>query len=245
MKILKEFYLKDKCSYLDNKKQNLHYTMIDNCTSQHCNELVERGYRRFGKMFFRPICSDCDECKSIKIDVENFNFSKSMRRVIKKASNIQSYIQKPTLTKEHLTLFKKYHLFMKDKKGWKYNETSPNHYYDSFVTGDNEFGYEILYFDNDKLIGVDLVDILDNGISSIYFYYDPDYMNYSLGKLSMYNQILIAKNHNLKWIYLGYYVKDCPSLSYKSHYKPYVTLDGRPTLDEDYIYTDKQDYKKE
>ncbi len=237
MKILKEFYLNDKCSYLDNKQQNLHYTVIDNCTSQHCHELIERGYRRFGKMFFRPICSDCDECKSIKIDVDNFKFSKSMRRVLKKGEKIDSYIQKPSLTKEHLELFKKYHLFMKDKKGWKYNETSANHYYDSFVNGDNEFGYEILYFDDEKLIGVDLVDILDGGISSIYFYYDPDYISYSLGKLSLYNQILIAKNHNLKWIYLGYYVKDCPSLSYKSHYKPYLTLDGRPNLDENFTWS--------
>ena len=234
MKILKEFYLNDKCSYLDNKQQNLHYTIIDNCTTSHCQELIERGYRRFGQMFFRPICDGCNECQSIKIDVANFNFSKSMRRVIKKGANIESFIQEPTLSQEHLNLFKKYHLFMKDKKDWKYNETSPNHYYDSFVNGHNKFGYEVLYFDGDKLIGVDLIDILEDGISSIYFYYDPDYMSYSLGKLSLYNQIMIAKNNNLKWIYLGYYVEDCPSLSYKSHYKPYVTLDGRPNLDEDF-----------
>jgi len=188
MKILKEFYLNDKCSYLDNKQQNLHYTIIDNCTTSHCQELIERGYRRFGKMFFRPICDGCNECQSIKIDVANFNFSKSMRRVIKKGANIESFIQEPTLSQEHLNLFKKYHLFMKDKKDWKYNETSPNHYYDSFVNGHNKFGYEVLYFDGDKLIGVDLIDILEDGISSIYFYYDPDYMSYSLGKLSLYNQ---------------------------------------------------------
>jgi len=234
MNILKEFYLNDKCSYLDNKEQNLHYTMINNCTTTHCQELIERGYRRFGKMFFRPICNGCNECQSIKIDVVNFNFSKSMKRVIKKASNLKIFIQQPSLSKEHLELFKKYHLFMKDKKGWKYNETSPNHYYDSFVTGHNEFGYEVLYFDDKKLIAVDLIDILDDGISSIYFYYDPDYSKYSLGKFSLYKQIMIAKNNNLKWIYLGYYVKDCPSLSYKSEYKPYVTLDGRPNLDEDF-----------
>ncbi|MEA2100725.1 MAG: arginyltransferase [Campylobacterota bacterium] len=234
MNILKEFYLNDKCSYLDNQEQNLHYTMIDNCSSSHCQNLIERGYRRFGKMFFRPICSECNECQSIKVDVDNFNFSKSMRRVIKKGSHIKSYIQQPTLSQEHLALFKKYHLFMKDKKDWTYNETSANHYYDSFVNGHNNFGYEVLYFDEEKLIGVDLIDILDDGISSIYFYYDPDYMDYSLGKLSLYNQIKIAKNNNMKWIYLGYYVKDCPSLSYKSHYKPYITLEGRPNIDENF-----------
>jgi arginine-tRNA-protein transferase len=119
---------------------------------------------------------------------------------------------------------------MKEKKGWDYTPVSAQNYYSSFVDGHNSFGYEVLYYLNDTLIGVDLIDILDDGVSSIYFYYDPDYMKYSLGKLSMYNQITFAKRSQKKWIYLGYYVKECPSLSYKSHYKPYLTLDGRPAI---------------
>jgi len=79
---------------------------------------------------------------------------------------------------------------------------------------------------------VDLIDILEDGISSIYFYYDPDFAKYSLGKLSLYNQIKYAQNAKKKWIYLGYYVKECPSLSYKAQYKPYLTLEGRPTEQE-------------
>ena len=185
-------------------------------------------------MYFRPICSTCNECQSLKIDVENFTFSKSQRRVLKKASSIKSYIQHPSLSREHMALFEKYHLHMKDKRGWEYQETSLQHYQSSFVTGHNDFGYEILYFDGDKLIGVDLIDVLDDGISSIYFYYDPDYEKYSLGKLSLYRQIKFAIEKGKKWIYLGYYVKDCPSLSYKTHYKPYLTLQGRPTEYEDY-----------
>jgi arginine-tRNA-protein transferase len=230
MNILKEFKVNDKCSYLSGKNQTTHYKVIDNCSALYCQWLIERGYRRFGKMFFRPICSACDECKSIKIDVENFEFSKSQRRVMKKASMIKSYIQKPTLSKTHLELFEKYHLYMKEKKGWEHSPSTAQGYYGSFVDAHNDFGYEILYYLEDNLIGVDLIDILEDGISSIYFYYDPDYTQYSLGKLSLYNQIMFAKNSQKKWIYLGYYVKDCPSLSYKSHYKPYLTLQGRPEI---------------
>ena len=236
MNILKEFSLNDKCSYLDNKEQHTYYNMIENCTDSHCQELIERGYRRFGKMFFRPVCSGCNECQSIKIDVENFKFSKSMRRVLKKGSSIDTFIRKPTLTQEHLNLFDKYHRFMRDKKGWDYQKTTANNYYSSFVDGHNEFGYEILYFDDEKLIAVDLVDILEDGISSIYFYYDPDYSDYSLGRLSLYKQISIAQKNNKKWIYLGYYVEQCPSLSYKAEYKPYLTLKGRPQNNEEYVW---------
>ncbi len=237
MNLLKEFLLDDECSYLENVKQTTHYKVIDNCDSSQCQELIERGYRRFGKMYFRPICSFCDECKSIKIDVKNFEFSKSHRRVIKKASFIKSIIQAPTMSQAHLDLFKKYHLHMMQKKAWNYNETNPENYYSSFVDGHNGFGYEVLYFDEDRLIGVDLIDILEDGISSIYFYYDPDYMKYGLGKLSLLFQIKFAKETNKDWIYLGYYVKDCSSLSYKADYKPFITLQGRPKEDEEFIYT--------
>lgn len=234
MNLLKEFSLNDKCSYIKDREQVTHYKVIENCSAQNCQDLIERGYRRFGKMYFRPICGDCNECQSIKIDVNSFKFSKSQRRIIKKAQHIKSYVQTPTLSQAHLDLFEKYHLFMKDKKDWSYNETTAEHYYQSFVTGHNEFGYEVLYFDEDKLIGVDLIDILEDGISSIYFYYDPDYSNYSLGKLSLYNQIKFASRSSKKWIYLGYYVQECPSLSYKSEYKPYVTLNGRPSEYEEF-----------
>jgi len=237
MNLLKEFSLNDKCSYLKDKEQTTHYKVINDCSAETCQDLIERGFRRFGKMYFRPVCEDCQECQSIKIDVENFSFSKSQKRIMKKSAHFESYIQTPNLSQSHLDLFKKYHLHMKDKKEWTYSDTTPEHYYQSFVTGHNEFGYEVLYFDEDKLIGVDLIDILEDGISSIYFYYDPDYSQYSLGKLSLYNQIRYAKRSGKKWIYLGYYVEECPSLSYKSEYKPYVTLEGRPNEYEEFNWS--------
>ena len=236
MNLLKEFSLDDKCSYLNDTKQTTHYKVIDNCNAKQCQDLIERGYRRFGKMYFRPICTLCDECKSIKIDVKNFKFSKSQRRVIKKAEFIRSYIQTPTMTQAHLDLFEKYHLHMKEKKNWEYNKTDPQSYYSSFVNGHNNFGYEILYYHEDVLIAVDLIDILADGISSIYFYYDPDYMKYGLGKLSLLFQIKFAKEQNKDWIYLGYYVKECSSLSYKADYKPFITLQGRPNEDEEFTW---------
>ena len=237
MELLKEFSLEDKCSYLDDKTQTTHYKIIHNCSKEHSQELVERGYRRFGKMFFRPICPSCDECKSIKIDANNYNFSKSAKRIMKKNAHVQSIIQKPTLTQEHINIFEKYHLHMSDKKSWDYNKTTAEHYYGSFVQGHEDFGYEVLYFIEDRLIAVDLIDILENGISSIYFYYDPEFAHLSLGKFSLYNQIKYVQEANKEWIYLGYYVKECPSLSYKAEYTPFITLDGRPNENEKFIWT--------
>ena len=236
MQILKEFQLQDKCSYLEDITSTTHYKIIEDCSIEQCSDLIQRGYRRFGKTYFRPICPQCDECQSIKIDVVNFQFSKSQKRVIKKAKNFTTYIQKPSLSNEHLKLFDKYHLHMKEKKEWEHNKITPQHYYNSFVDGYKDFGYEILYFDNSTLIGVDLIDILQDGISSIYFYYDPDYAKFSLGKLSLLNQIIIAQNNKLEYIYLGYYVKNNISLAYKAEYTPYLTLQNRPSKNENIVW---------
>ncbi len=236
MNLLKEFVLQDRCSYLDDKEHTMHYKIINHCGVKESQELIERGYRRFGRMYFRPICAECEECQSIKIDVANFHFSKSARRILKKSKQLDTYIQHPTITQEHLEIFDKYHRYMRDKKGWDYTPTTIDHYYGSFVMGHENFGYEILYYHEKRLIAVDLIDILEDGISSIYFYYDPEYAHLSLGKLSLYNQIRYAKEAQKPWIYLGYYVKDCISLSYKDEYKPYITLQGRPQIDEPYIW---------
>lgn len=234
MNLLKEFLLEDKCSYLDNKQQISHYNVIDKCSAATCQDLIERGYRRFGKMYFRPICAECNECQSIKIEVQNYTFSKSAKRVLKKSKDLSIVLQRPTISKEHLYVFDKYHKYMHEKKGWDFNPTTPEHYFNSFVNGHEDFGYEVLYFFRDQLIGVDLIDILADGISSIYFYYDPDFSKYSLGRLSLYKQIEFVKRYEKKWIYLGYYVEGCPSLEYKAEYKPYVTLKGRPSEYEEF-----------
>jgi arginine-tRNA-protein transferase len=227
-RVLKECALDEECSYIDGNKQTTHYKIIEGCSVAQCDALIERGWRRFGNMFFRPICQECTACESIKIDVPHYTFSKSERRIMKKCGAFTQLIQQPTLTRTHLDLFNKYHEYMKDKRGWDHQSVNARNYYMSFVHGYNDFGYEVLYFDEDRLIAVDLIDMLPNGISSIYFYYDPDYAKYSLGKYSMLQQIELARKYELEWIYLGYYVESCQSLMYKKEYAPYLTLEGRP-----------------
>jgi arginyl-tRNA--protein-N-Asp/Glu arginylyltransferase len=227
-KLLKECTLNEDCAYLDGHHQTTHYKIIDQCNVQYYHSLVIRGWRRFGNMFFRPVCRECTACESVKIDVANYRFSKSARRVIRKNQNFRMLIQRPTMTQSHLNLFDKYHNHMKEKRNWDTQVINPRNYYMSFVNGYGKFGYEVLYFDRDKLIGVDLIDLLPDGVSSIYFYYDPDYAVYSLGHYSLYRQILYAQQQKLRWIYLGYYVEGCQSLAYKKDYSPLFVLENRP-----------------
>lgn len=229
--IIKECALHEPCSYISGNNQSIHYKIIQDCTKKQCETLILRGWRRFGVMYFRPICPDCHACESLKIDVANYRFSKSDRRVLRKNSSLTSIIRHPTMTRDHLNLFERYHRFKHHTRDWDAPKSDPKNYYASFVQGHGDFGFEVLYFDQNKLVAVDLIDILEEGISSVYCYYDPEYSSHSLGRYTLLQQIEFAQRLNLKWIYLGYYVEGCQSLEYKKDYTPSLTLQGRPEED--------------
>lgn len=230
--ILKECALHEPCAYIPGNSQSIHYKIIHECSRKQCEALILRGWRRFGSMYFRPICQECRSCESLKIDVERYTFGKSERRILRKNSSLDTVIRHPTLTRDHLELFERYHRYKHHTRSWDEPKVDPKNYYASFVQGHGDFGFEILYFDDERLIAVDLIDILDEGISSLYCYYDPDYATHSLGRYTLLEQIRLAQRLGLKWIYLGYYVEQCQSLSYKGSYKPSLQLQGRPEEDE-------------
>ncbi|MCB4743161.1 MAG: arginyltransferase [Sulfurovum sp.] len=221
-----------ECAYLPNQLVRMYYKYIQNASKTFTTAIIARGWRRFGKYFFHPICNGCDACKSIRIDVPNYIFSKSQRKVIRKNKETQIIIQKPTLTQAHLDLYNKYHAYKHQKDGWSHRNISHREYHENFVDGAHDFGKEILYIVDEKLIGVDLIDILDDGISAIYFYYNPDYGHLSLGTYSLLYQIKLAQILELPYIYLGYWVDGCKAFSYKSKFQPQEILDGFPHISE-------------
>lgn len=233
--------LEAKCAYLDKKRMRMEYKFIQNCPATLNKKLIQRGWRRFGEYYSRPNCVDCNDCLSLRIDANNYRFSKSAKRTIRKNKKTRIIVQKPTTSHQHLHLYEKYHRYMEEKKGWKHYSLTPNSYYKLYACGAMTFGREILYFVDDKLVGVDLVDFLEDGLSSIYFFYDPDYSHLSLGRFSMYQQIYIAQTNKLPWVYLGYYVEKCPSLKYKADYKPYEVLEEDPSLDESPVWTTQKE----
>jgi len=225
--------LQTSCVYLKGAKMKMEYKYIKECSLSLSSKLVQRGWRRFGNYYSRPACDSCSACLSMRVDVHQFAFSKSVRRVMKKNEQTRVLVRKPTISQEHLDLYEKYHRYMQEKKGWEYYPLNADSYADLYAKGFSSYGYEILYIRDQKLIGVDLVDFLEDGLSAIYFYYDPDYRALSLGKFSLYKQIEMAKERELDWIYLGYYVKECESLNYKISYQPNQILHNNPSLEEE------------
>jgi len=208
----------------------MNYRYIEEASKQFATAVVHRGWRRFGKYFFYPICNGCNECKSLRIVVAEFKYTKSKRRVVKRNHETEITVTRPSLTRDHIDIYNKYHTWKSLKDDWKHRRISQKEYYENFVDGAHNFGKEVQYRVDGKLIGIDLIDIVDDGISSIYFYYDPDYMDLSLGTYSLLYQIELARKLNLPYIYLGYWVDGCKAFSYKTNFQPQETLDGFPEL---------------
>jgi len=225
------------CSYFDNEISDIRYRYLKTCSPEDYQNMLEHGWRRFGKMHFVPECNNCTKCISIRIDVANYKFSRSEKRVLSKNKDTKVYIQPPSISLDHLNLYDKYHKFMNDKKSWPYAPIEPIEYSRSYVEGKASYTKEFLYMRDEKLVGVALTDILPNSISSIYCFYDHDYENLSIGKFSILAQIKVAKQLNIPYIYLGYWIKEHFSMGYKEAYTPFEVLENRASLDEPTIWS--------
>ena len=221
---------KRECSYFNNELSDIIYKYMDKCTMKEYQNMLVHGWRRFGKMHFAPECEGCHKCISMRIDVKKYKFSSSQKRVLVKNSDTKVIIQKPSISIDHLKLYDKYHYTMNKKKRWAYSSIEAHEYIKSYLEGELSWAREILYIRDEKLIAVALCDILPKAISSIYCYYDHAYEKYSIGKYSILSQIKIAKELNIPYIYLGYWIKDHLSMGYKKEYQPFEILVNRAPL---------------
>jgi arginyl-tRNA--protein-N-Asp/Glu arginylyltransferase len=214
------------CGYLPDRDWRLRYDIVRDLTPAEYGERMRQGWRRFGHALFRPECDGCRSCLPLRVDVAKFAPGRTMKRVAKQnEGQITLHIGKPSVTDEKLDLYDKFHAFQVDFKGWPERgpETS-DAYADSFV--DNPFAVEEwCYFVGEKLIGVGYVDVVPQGLSLIYFYYDPDERDRSPGTWNVLCGLAEAARRRLPHVYLGYFVSGCRSLEYKARFTPNEVLD--------------------
>jgi arginine-tRNA-protein transferase len=138
--------------------------------------------------------------------------------------HVQLEIAEPNITDEKLELYRRYHEFQAEHKGWpEHRGNSEDDYRESFVENPiptEEWTYRI----NGKLVGVGYVDVVPTGLSAIYFYYDPDFRSRSLGTWNVLSIIEEARRRGLEYVYLGFFVRGCSSLSYKANFHPHERL---------------------
>ncbi len=220
----KDFYIghiNEPCPYLPDRSSNLYVlpgNRMDGLPGVFYRQLLDRGYRRSGDFFYRPDCSECQECKVIRVEVEHFQLTKSQKRIKRKGAGVFTHeTGEPEYTDEKEALYRRYLSFQHRRE----SSLDPHGYKSFFVN--SATGIETrelrLYYEN-RLAAVGIIDIAGNVLSSVYFFFDPEISRYSPGVYSVLLEIDLIKKWGLRYYYPGFYIAQNDSMNYKSKYSP-------------------------
>jgi arginyl-tRNA--protein-N-Asp/Glu arginylyltransferase len=214
------------CSYLPGETASLEYRVFAGMSSEDYAQRLARGWRRHGAHFFRPQCPACRQCRSLRVRIADFQPTRSQRRTLSKNSDITVIIGPPEATAAHVVLYNSWHRDMSQRRGWSPQETDIEDYENSFLIGCWPFAREMCYYNSGKLVGVGLVDVVDDALSSVYFYHDPAWRPAAPGVFSVLQEIEYCRATGRAYNYLGYWIAACPSMTYKCQYRPHEILEA-------------------
>nr|VFK53910.1 MAG: arginine-tRNA-protein transferase [Candidatus Kentron sp. TUN]VFK55017.1 MAG: arginine-tRNA-protein transferase [Candidatus Kentron sp. TUN]VFK55795.1 MAG: arginine-tRNA-protein transferase [Candidatus Kentron sp. TUN] len=178
--------------------------------------LSENGFRRSGQHLYRPHCRECQACIPIRIPVTDFQPRRRQRRAWQRNHDLTVSPRPAVFCDEHFQLYQRY-INTRHAKGGMENPT-PDQYLDFLITPWAETLFIEFRFSH-RLLAICVVDCLDNGLSAVYTFFDPDYPQRSLGVYAILWSIYEAERRRLDWLYLGYWIETSPKMCYKSEYR--------------------------
>jgi leucyl-tRNA---protein transferase len=224
------------CSYLSDREAALEYRVMLDVSPKELEAMLLRGWRRFGPCYFRPACAGCGECVSIRLPTEGLKLNQSQRRAKKSCAGLEVRISAPRVDRERLSLYRKWHSFREETRGWGGSPLDSESYALEFAfphPAARELAYYDLVEGRRRLVGVGICDETPKAWSAIYFFYDPDYQKRSLGTFNILYQLEHARGRGIPYVYLGYRVAGCRSMRYKATFQPHELLFGLPSATEE------------
>ena len=227
--IAPQFYVTapQPCPYLEGRMERKLFTALQGEGAQRLNDsLSKQGFRRSQNVLYRPSCADCAACLSARINVNDFTPRKSHRKTIKRNQGLTRRATSPWATEEQYDLFRRYLEHRHAQGGMADMDTFE---FAAMIEETPIRTRVVEYTDDDgQLIAVCLTDILDDGVSMVYSFYDPDLPQHSLGTYIILDHIEIARENSLPHVYLGYWVPGSPKMGYKAGFSGLeVYVDGR------------------
>ena len=218
--IAPQFYVTapQPCPYLENRMERKLFTALQgDGVEQLNNSLSQQGFRRSQNVLYRPSCADCSACLSARISVKDFKPRRSQRRTLKRNANLTRRATSPWATEDQFELFRRYldsrHADggMADMDVFEYAAMIEETPVRSRVI-------EYVEETTQKLTAVSLTDVLDDGVSMVYSFYEPSLQQNSLGTFMILDHIQIARDAGLPYVYLGYWVPGSDKMGYKAKF---------------------------
>lgn len=219
------------CPYLAGRMERKLFTALQGEQAEAMNDsLSKQGFRRSQNVLYRPSCADCNACLSARIRVADFTASRSQRRILRRNRHLQRQVTSAWATEDQFDLFRRYldarHADggMADMDVFEFAamieetpvRTRVLEYIETSETGTRQ------------LRAVCLTDVLDDGLSLVYSFFEPALAGDSLGSYMILDQIALAEKVGLPYVYLGYWVPGSPKMDYKARFAALeIYHDGR------------------
>lgn len=207
------------CSYLSDRRARSQVAAPAQLIDEEVySELVKLGFRRSGEYTYRPYCDKCSSCIPMRVLIQEFSPNRSQRRAIKLHSDLITKFRDLEFVAEHYDLYNRY---QKSRHADGGMDQDSRDQYDQFLLQSRVNTKLVEFRDaNNALKMVSIIDILKDGFSSVYTFFEPE-KSTSYGTYNILWQIEQVKMAGLKYIYLGYWIKESHKMAYKSNYRPF------------------------
>lgn len=221
------FYLTtpQPCPYLPGRRERKVFAALDGADAVELNDsLTHAGFRRSQNIAYRPACDMCASCVSVRIPVARFEAGRRWRRVLRRNADVVPVIKDAHATYEQFDLLKRY---LGDRHlGAGMSGMGPYDY--AAMVEESAVRTHICEFrlggPRGQLVACALVDVLADGLSLIYSYFDPEFAEDSLGSYVILSHVEQARQAGFAHVYLGYWIKGAQKMAYKTQFQPLEIL---------------------
>lgn len=208
------------CPYLPGQVARYRAFHADGLDAETYHDLMDRGFRRDGDVFYAPDCPACRRCLPLRVDVTEFRPNRSQLRALRRNQDLAIRAGRPEFSSVKLDLFRRYLRGRHPGSGGDISEDAfRSAYYAPVVET-----VELTYFLGDRLVSVSLLDVSSRSVSAVYHYFDPDLRDRRLGVFSIVAEVAWTRSLGIRHYYLGFWVAGARTMHYKADYRPHELL---------------------